>query len=715
MMKHIILFLAFYPLAAQAAQTAHHELNSFADLAKGELVSTALRSDGSVIIGADFVKLAGKAGSKLGAKVLALQADQQGGAYVATADPAQVFHVDKAGRETLLYTASAAMISALYFDPGQKKLYLASGPKGGLYRLDLKSKKLTVLCQSQAQYIWAIKAHAGKIYAATGLPGGVIRLAEGAQCSTLFSLPETHARSLLIDKSGRFVVGGGEKGILYRWQKKTGLRALYDSDLQEITSITSDKKGRIFASALSSHKPDKMAAKELRDVADDDGRDASKARVIKSSQVFMVDVDGDSQALWASKKDGAYALAVFADKLWIATGGRGRLYSVDLDRHFARSLQGYLKASELTALDVAAASLFIAGSANGALWRVGTKRATKGLYLSAVLDAKRPAIYGALQPLLDSPAGSRVVFSLRQGQTKKVDKTWGKFVGLRAGQSFGLKQRSRYVQLRAELHAAAGGASPKILALDLPYRCGNRRPKLSPPQLLAPNIRLQPVPASLPKGRSFSISDDSFADFIPVQGVPKALRPGKAQVKQSFAKAWRSVTWKFSDADKDRLRSDVNLLGIDGTQIAQLARGIEQNYCSFESSRWPDGLYRLQVIVSDRLDNSLEQAREQRASSAVFRIDNTPPRLISMQARRVENAIQLSFSAQDASPLRQAWCSVDGQDWQDIASLDGLVDSSEERFKYRLAIAADSQKDHFLRCLVEDAAGNQGQAGLLVK
>lgn len=713
MNKLQVLIVALLPLTAQAAQTQQHELAGFSAFARGKFPGSSLRSDASVVLGPKLQKR----NDKLGAQVLAVQADKKGGAYVATGDPAQVFYVDAKGGERLLFTAPEPLITALHYDAKNKALYVASGPKGRLYRLALDSKEVISLCRVEAQYVWGFAARGGHIYAATGLPGTLVRLQGNKVCPKFASLPEKHARSVVVAKDGQFVVGGGEKGVVYRVSGKGEVQALLDTALQEITGLVVDEKGTLFIAAVSAKAADKTAQiefKERADVADTGGKDVAKARLVKASEVYRVGVDNDARLLWSSKKDGAYALAVFDDKLWIATGGRGRLYSVQTKAPWERSFAAELGGAELTAMDTSSTGLFVASSANGALWQIGQGRAASADYLSPVLDSKRQAKYGALQSVVDLPPGAKVSYAIRQGNTPKVDARWGAFVDVLDGQDPGLKQRSRYVQIRARLNAGAKGRSPRLLGLNLAFRNSNLRPEIKAPKVLAPNIRIEPMPAEEPKGRSFAVDDKAFADFIPKAGKVKALRPGKTQVKQTFAAGWQSLSWAASDKDGDRLRAQVQLMQIDGVILADLAKDLEQSFFSFESSRWPDGLYQIRLSVDDGLDNYPGEAERQQATSPVFRIDHSPPVIKSLQGRRDGTQLKISFSTQDASALRQAWCSVDGGAWQVIPSRDGMIDSSEESFALNLQ-APKAGSTTVLRCRVEDQIGNQAQGALRIK
>ena len=100
--------------------------------------------------------------------------------------------------------------------------------------------------------------------------------------------------------------------------------------------------------------------------------------------------------------------------------------------------------------------------------------------------------------------------------------------------------------------------------------------------------------------------------------------------------------------------------------------------------------------------------------SAPFWIDNTPPDIEVVRQNVNGFGAEVQFSAEDStSPLRAAETSVDGQDWHDILSDDGIVDSRKEAFTIKLTHLAAGE--HVLVLRASDTSGNIGVGKAVIR
>jgi len=419
--------------------------------------------------------------------------------------------------------------------------------------------------------------------------------------------------------------------------------------------------------------------------------------------------------LWKSKKDGAYALALSGGSLFIGTGGRGRLYRVALTDRFPLSIDAKVSAAEITGMVAGSKGLLVSTSTPGSLLRLGAGRAREGVYLTEPLDAKRPARYGALRAVVDTPASTSVRLALRHGNTSTIDDTWGPWTERRPDETEQDKGLSRFVQVRVTLRGVEA-RSPMLKALELAYRVGNRPPRLKPVKVLAPGVRVEPMPDDEPKGRTFSVSGDSFDDFIFVPGKAVVPEDAKPRARQTFERGWRTAVWEGLDEDGDRLSFDVYLQSLEEERTITLGRDLDQGFITFAADRLPDGRYRVRVEASDSPVNTAAEALRAVRESDPFVIDHTSPRLSRLRASPVDGGVRIGFEVSDGSPLRGAWCSQDGSAWIAMAAEDGMADEGRENFSGVVSISAGKKvKATVVRCAAEDIVGNRGLSEIRVR
>jgi len=76
--------------------------------------------------------------------------------------------------------------------------------------------------------------------------------------------------------------------------------------------------------------------------------------------------------------------------------------------------------------------------------------------------------------------------------------------------------------------------------------------------------------------------------------------------------------------------------------------------------------------------------------------------------------VEVQFSAEDStSPLRSAETSVDGHDWHDVLSDDGIVDSRRETFTLKFAHLAPGE--HVVALRASDTSGNIGVGKAVIR
>jgi hypothetical protein len=113
------------------------------------------------------------------------------------------------------------------------------------------------------------------------------------------------------------------------------------------------------------------------------------------------------------------------------------------------------------------------------------------------------------------------------------------------------------------------------------------------------------------------------------------------------------------------------------------------------------------LVASDEESNPPQLERKSELLSAPFWVDNSPPDVEIIRQAVTGSTADVQFSAEDGiSPLRSAEISLDGKNWHDILSDDGVVDSRKETFTVKYPHLAPGE--HIITLRASDTSGNIG-------
>lgn len=193
-------------------------------------------------------------------------------------------------------------------------------------------------------------------------------------------------------------------------------------------------------------------------------------------------------------------------------------------------------------------------------------------------------------------------------------------------------------------------------------------------------------------------------------GASEAIPPQQAvsiPPRRVFQKGAQSFSWEAEDRNGDDLVYNVYFRGENETTWRLLKKDLEEKYLTLESDTLPDGKYLIRLVASDASSNPKTISQTGELTSAVFEIDNTPPLVQATGHTVTGKQGSVRFKAQDAtSVLRKAEVSIDGKEWQDIFSVDGIVDSKSEEFEVKTDDLGAGE--HTVAMRVYDSNGNVG-------
>ncbi len=243
MIKPVSCGALFACLAAAASPTAW-ETTSYQDFLKAKFSGLALSRDGQVTLAPKLEQLfAGEAA------VWSIAQAPDGALYLGTGHKGKLVRVDRAGRSSVVLTAGEAEIFAVTVDAAGR-VYAGTSPGGRIYRIE-NNGGATEYFNPNARYIWSLIAGKdGALYAGTGDEGKIFRITGVGQGEVYYETGQSHVTALAWDREGRLLAGSEPNGLLYRVTAKEKAFVLHDAALPEIRSIVTGPDGAIYVAAM---------------------------------------------------------------------------------------------------------------------------------------------------------------------------------------------------------------------------------------------------------------------------------------------------------------------------------------------------------------------------------------------------------------------------------------------------------------------------------
>ncbi len=336
-------------------------------------------------------------------------------------------------------------------------------------------------------------------------------------------------------------------------------------------------------------------------------------------------------------------------------------------------------AKQVSALAVGPDGRIVFGTSNkGSVGSLSEALSQEGTFTSQALDAAQPSRWGTLQVRSTLPEGTALTVQTRSGNVKEPDeKTWAAWSApIDADGGFGpiTSPTGRFLQYRLDFKADAG-LSPTAEQVEIVYQVGNLAPVISA-----------------------------------VSVTPSASERDASGKKETGPKAFRHILIRAEDPNSDKLAYEIAFRQAGQAAWVHIAEDLSEPKYVWDTRTVSDGVYELKVTASDAPNNPPTSALSASRISEPVVVDNTAPVIVELAARLDEKGISVSGRAADAtSRIVTIHHAVDSQeDWVAVLPTDGIADSAEERFQFRL----DDLKPgpHRIAIRVEDVLGNTGYA-----
>jgi hypothetical protein len=601
-------------------------------------------------------------------------------------------------------------IFAMATDVAGRLLAGISGDKCKLCRFE-GDKMETIYEPNDAKYVFAITVdYSGNIYLGTGPKGKIYRLNSlGKKAQLVYDSPDKNILSLATGEDGYIYAGSDSRGLVYKINPRTEkATVLYDSDQPEITALLFEGGDGLYAAATSAKivqaqtqfaaqlpsagRPEAKEEKGKSSSQSEGGRKLSIANTKKAgdsksgkrpsppqkgtkpgkaSQIYKVTKDGFVNNIF-SEAVIFFCLAEENGKLLVGTGNNAQLFTIEPAVEQEAVIYKDEQASQITAIAVAGDEVYL-GTANPAkLIKLGSSLAYEGTYTSDLIDAGQPAQWGKLQLEADIPQGCKVQVASRSGNVKDVnDPTFSDWTEL--------AEVTEPIQLRCPL---ARFCQYKLV---LQSENGNKGP---------------------------IIREIAVASTVP-NLAPKVESATVGRVEAAGKKGFFKISYKTKDDNGDKLIYKIDFRKIGRTNWVELKDELEAASFEWDGKTIEDGRYEVRITASDERSNTTSTKLTGSRISEPVVVDNTGPVVENIKTMSViENGAEyrvFEFEVSDQlSAIGKLEYTIDSNaDWKGTVPDDLVYDTMDEHFTIKIEAKEDLPKgDHVLTIKVSDAVGN---------
>jgi hypothetical protein len=738
--RGITLFVVILALSLSSYAVTPQFWENFSqeEMLKGTLTRVSLSSDGRLFLAPSYDLVF----DTQQPFIFSLVRDKAGNIFAGTGHEGKVFKIDSKGQGSLYFQSKELDVFALALDANDV-LYVGTSPDGKIYKVT-GPNQASEFFNPEDKYIWSMLFDgAGNLYVGTGTRGIIYKVDRSGKASTFANVDDQHIIALARGSNANLLAGTSPDGKVIEISAAGKAFTLWDSQMQEIHSLTVDRYGTIYAVASSSKD---AAGKTTKDGARTSTSSLSATALITSmaggadkskdvqatisvpgnepdasglkSVIYAITREGSYEIQYSSKDQMVYDAIVRDDgSLLAATGGKGRLLSIDPSKQVTVVTDS--PEEQITRLIPAGNFVWAAGSNQGKIYRLDSQLAQTGTFASKPLDARMVASWGKISWRLSTQAGTELSLTTRSGNTDQPDNSWSDWSApytTSAGQQI-TSPRARYLQWRAAFSRGSnpGSATTTVNALEriqIPFIQQNVRPQVVSITLLPYGVGLQKTPALASGSLNLTTAG---SDGLPLnspreRGRERQYLPPR-QVLQPGA---QSVNWKAADANDDTLEYAIFFKGEGEADWKLLDNKLTETFYTLDAAALPDGVYRLKILASDAPSNPYNKSLVGELVSSPFVISNSTPQLEIGTSKINGKKIEASFSVRvPTGHVASAEFSIDGGEWHLLFPADGIADSMQE--EYLIATPELSPGEHVIGMRSSDANGNTGTAKLVVK
>ena len=615
--------------------------------------------------------------------------------YAATGNDGKILKIENRTTQTF-FDAAEPEVQALALGP-DGRLYAATNPEGKVYAID-KAGKSTVFFDPEERYIWALAFDAqGRLWVGTGGEGRIYRVDAKGQSTTILTSQDAHITALAVAPSGGVFAGSSPSGLVYAIDAKDNVRVLYDAIYREVKAILPLPNGSAYVAFVDGRsevpvpRPTPSPSPGASPAAEGAVTASTSIEVFAfpsapqapgaarggsgpaRGAILLINAMGDADQLWTGDES-PFFLFKRNDAVLFGTSSKGRVYEVRDDRTY--TLVRTMPQEQLTAAaPLPSGDMAIASSNPGKLSYLKAQRETKGTFTSAARDFDNVAQVGALEVSTPSPL---VAYEIRTGNASAPDTTWSNWEPVTPGKAPSRSPQARFAQIRATL--SGGAENPTLTWLQLAYVQRNLRPLVRELTLYPPGEAFQRSGGGGSGESDIAGLESGTPEIKPLQSTSGRSTDAPSLGRKVFFKSLRTLTWRAEDANGDTLKYDVLYRPENATAFTRLREGLEDPVFTWDTATVPSGRYVFRVIAKDQASNPEGRGLAYEKDTEAFDVDNEPPTInATVTGSLVKVVVTDAMSA-----VRKAEWAKEAGTWADLSPVDGLADSREETFEFRL-------------------------------
>jgi hypothetical protein len=571
-------------------------------------------------------------------------------------------------------------VFAMALDVAGRLLIGVSGQKGKLVRLGDEPE--VVFEDDRVQYIFAVASDQDdNLYLGTGPEGLVFRLDPFCQnAEVIYDAKDKNILSLAVH-DGTVYAGSDERGLVYKIvpvQKRASV--LYDSEQNEVPAILVGDSGVVYAVSTSAQaaqiqlkapnislkkkpgRPDNSSETGDSPTADSlNTANNNKTKEVKKEElapkVPMLPVTKIAGHVYRITPDGfvtdifseiavLYSLLQTDGTLWLGTGNKGQLFSIDPRTEQRVIAFEDTTSSQITSTIEVDGVLYLGLSNPAGLVRLDRTLESKGTFESALIDAGQPARWGKLQIEADVPDGCQIQMACRSGNVKDPNDAtfsdWSETTVLTEATVLDCPV-ARFCQYRLTLTSNADAdVTPVVRQVTAAHVIPNLRP----------NVVSVQAERSRDKKKPYVIE----------------------------------VAFSAKDANKDTLEYTLEFRRAGRVGWIPLKDELGKSPFQWDGRTVEDGRYEVRVTANDRKSNTPETTLTGSRISDVFVNDNSAPEIKWAHLRVENNGVIAEMLIEDTfSVLGSVRYTVNSnENWITALPDDLVYDTLSETFTIRI-------------------------------
>lgn len=411
-----LAWLLVFPMALFANTTVWENL-TFQDFSKGTGYQVILSADGTISYGLPLGPL-----QLSDIMAWSVAYDSKGNTYVGTGVHGVVYRLEQ--RTFQKYYETGELIVTALESQGDE-LYAGTIPDGKIFQI--KDGKGDLWVKLPASYIWGMKLYEGKMYVATG-PDGILYQVDmsSKEIKELVKTGEKHLLSMALSQNNIYV-GSAPNAIVYRISPDGKLSVALDLPENEVRSLVACQ-GKLYigvnvAKGFDNTRMVQTLAKNVQDQGFK-GKLVDRKKIweeLMSSSVYQFEENKGWDKFFEFPKTFITTMASLEDKgILVGTGLEGKIYQIKTPEVW--SVLTDLKEDQILSLMVKNDALNCLGTGDtGVLYTVSSEFVpNQANYLSEIHDTEAFSQFGSVEWEKEG----ELVLQTRTGNTQKADEFW---------------------------------------------------------------------------------------------------------------------------------------------------------------------------------------------------------------------------------------------------------------------------------------------------